>query len=195
MAKSIAIIGAGIAGLSAAQALRGARCKVSVFDKSRGSGGRLASKRSAFGSLDLGAQYFTARERNFSAQVEHWHQQGLIDTWQPHLYQSNRTGLSHSADEQHRWVGTPRMSALTRALCKGLDCHFETRICEVFRGEQAWYLLDAAHLGGGPTVCPSARHPGLGLLRAKQPARLDRPQPKQTGPRAQRRRVDLPCLQ
>ena len=104
MAKSIAIIGAGIAGLSAAQTLRGARCKVSVFDKSRGSGGRLASKRSAFGNLDLGAQYFTARERNFSAQVEHWHQQGLIDTWQPHLYQSNRTGLSHSADEQHRWA-------------------------------------------------------------------------------------------
>lgn len=150
MAKSIAIIGAGIAGLSAAQALRSARCKISLFDKSRGSGGRLASKRSAFGSLDLGAQYFTARERNFSAQVEQWHQQGLIDTWQPHLYQSNHLGLSHSADEQHRWVGTPRMSALTRALCKGLDCHFETRICEVFRGEQAWYLLDADGQQHGP---------------------------------------------
>ena len=61
MTAPIAIIGTGIAGLSAAQALIAAGQNVELFDKSRGSGGRMASKRTDAGSVDLGAQYFTAR--------------------------------------------------------------------------------------------------------------------------------------
>jgi ribosome-binding ATPase YchF (GTP1/OBG family) len=60
MTVPIAIIGTGIAGLSAARALRDAGHVVQLFDKSRGSGGRMSSKRSDAGSLDMGAQYFTA---------------------------------------------------------------------------------------------------------------------------------------
>ena len=63
MTVPIAIIGTGIAGLSAAQALTEAGHVVQIFDKSRGSGGRMSSKRSDAGALDMGAQYFTARDR------------------------------------------------------------------------------------------------------------------------------------
>ncbi len=65
MTAPIAIVGAGIAGLAAAQTLIRAGQQVQIFDKSRGSGGRMASKRSEAGALDLGAQYFTARDRRF----------------------------------------------------------------------------------------------------------------------------------
>ena len=65
MTVPIAIIGTGIAGLSAARALRDAGHVVQLFDKSRGSGGRMSSKRSDAGALDMGAQYFTARDRRF----------------------------------------------------------------------------------------------------------------------------------
>ncbi|MDF5822907.1 NAD(P)-binding protein [Pseudomonas aeruginosa] len=57
MSVPIAIIGTGIAGLSAAHALRSAGQTVQLFDKGHGSGGRMASKRSEAGTLDLGAQY------------------------------------------------------------------------------------------------------------------------------------------
>ena len=66
MSAPIAIIGTGIAGLSAAHALQAAGQDVQLFDKGHGSGGRMASKRSEAGALDLGAQYFTARDRRFS---------------------------------------------------------------------------------------------------------------------------------
>src|SRR3982751_5969019 len=66
MTVPIAIIGTGIAGLSAAQALQAAGHSVHLFDKSRGSGGRMSSKRSDAGALDMGAQYFTARDRRFA---------------------------------------------------------------------------------------------------------------------------------
>ena len=150
MTVPIAIIGTGIAGLSAAQALRDAGHTVHLFDKSRGSGGRMSSKRSDAGSLDLGAQYFTARDRRFVTEVQRWQAKGWVAEWTPQLYNSHGGQLSPSPDEQTRWVGTPRMSAITRALIGDLEAHFACRITEVFRGEQHWHLQDAEGFTHGP---------------------------------------------
>ena len=76
MSAPIAIIGTGIAGLSAAHALLDAGQEVQLFDKGHGSGGRMASKRSDAGALDLGAQYFTARDRRFLDAIQHWRDAG-----------------------------------------------------------------------------------------------------------------------
>ena len=69
----IAIIGAGMAGLTCATRLSAAGHEVSVFDKGRGPGGRMASRRVEHGGetfrFDHGAQYFTAREMAFQTQV------------------------------------------------------------------------------------------------------------------------------
>ncbi|WMR35743.1 NAD(P)/FAD-dependent oxidoreductase [Metapseudomonas otitidis] len=150
MNTPIAIIGTGLAGLSAAQALSAAGHAVQLFDKSRGSGGRMASKRSDAGSLDLGAQYFTARDRRFNEVVQQWRERGWVAEWTPTLYNFRNGTLSPSPDEQVRWVGTPRMSAITRALMGALPVNFSCRITEVFRGEQHWSLLDAEGQSHGP---------------------------------------------
>ena len=150
MQAHIAIIGAGISGLAAARTLHEAGHAVQLFDKSRGSGGRLSSKRSPLGELDLGGQYFTARDPDFCRAVTDWQKQGWIAPWSPQLYQFRQGRLQASADEQTRWVGTPRMSALTRGLLGELPVRFATRICEVFRGDQHWQLLDADGQLHGP---------------------------------------------
>ena len=146
----IAIIGTGIAGLSAAQALHNAGHRVQLFDKSRGSGGRMASKRSDAGALDLGAQYFTARDRRFVEVVQHWQARGWVAQWSPSLYNAQDGALGASPDEQVRWVGSPRMSAITRAMLGALPVNFDCRITEVFRGEQHWQLMDANGNSHGP---------------------------------------------
>ena len=150
MSNPIAIIGAGLSGLSAANTLHAAGYSVQLFDKSRGSGGRMSSKRSGFGDLDLGAQYFTARDADFVRAVSHWQQQGWVERWSPQIYQYREGQLSPSPDQQPRWVGTPRMSALTRGLLGSLPVRFECRICEIFRGDQHWQLLDAEGNLHGP---------------------------------------------
>jgi predicted NAD/FAD-dependent oxidoreductase len=150
MPISIAIIGAGLSGLSAANTLHSAGYRVQLFDKSRGSGGRMSSKRSGFGDLDMGAQYFTARDAGFSQAVSHWQQQGWVAPWSPQIYQYRQGALNASPDNQPRWVGTPRMSALTRGLLGDLPARFECRICEIFRGDQHWQLLDAEGNLHGP---------------------------------------------
>jgi renalase len=146
----IAIIGTGIAGLSAAQALHAAGLEIQLFEKSRGSGGRMASKRSDAGALDLGAQYFTARDRRFVETVQQWQARGWVSEWSPNLYHCKEGLLSASPDEQVRWVGNPRMSAISRAMLSALTVHFSCRITEVFRGERHWHLQDAEGKSHGP---------------------------------------------
>ena len=169
MTAPIAIIGTGLAGLSAAQALNAAGLDVQLFDKSRGSGGRMASKRSDAGSLDLGAQYFTARDRRFVDVVQQWQARGWVAEWDPQLYQLDEHGLHPSPDEQLRWVGTPRMSAISRALLGALPVHFSCRITEVFRGEQNWQLQDAEGQSHGPfsaVIVATPAPQATGLLSA-----------------------------
>jgi len=171
----IAIIGTGIAGLSAARTLHDAGQAVHLFDKSRGSGGRMASKRSDAGSLDLGAQYFTARDRRFAETVRQWQAGGWVDQWTPTLFQSRDGQLSPSADEQLRWVGTPTMSAITRGLLGEMPVTFSCRITEVFRGEQYWTLADATGASHGPFshVVIALPAPQAAALRARIKALFD----------------------
>ena len=150
MNTPIAIIGSGMAGLSAAHALTAAGLCVQLFDKSRGSGGRMSSKRSEVGDLDLGAQYFTARDRHFVDIVQQWQENGWLAEWKPALYQSHGGHLNLSPDTQLRFIGVPRMSALTRNLLGELPATFACRITEVFRGEQHWHLVDASGQSHGP---------------------------------------------
>ena len=150
MDKSIAIIGCGIAGLSAAQALVQAGFSVHLFDKSRGTGGRMSSKRSEGGSIDLGVQYFTASDPRFVQAVRAWADKGWVSEWQPALFAWQARQLSAVPHTSPWFVGTPRMSALPRQLLGNIPVTFSTRITEVFRGLTDWHLLDAEGQTHGP---------------------------------------------
>lgn len=110
----------------------------------------MASKRSEVGALDLGAQYFTARDRRFVEQVQQWVAAGWAAQWKPQLYNYRDGELTPSPDEQIRWVGVPRMSAITRGLLKDVTVNFGCRIAEVFRGKQYWHLQDTEGCSHGP---------------------------------------------
>ena len=101
----IAIIGAGIAGLTVARELA-SQHDIVLFDKARGPGGRLASRRRPDTTIDHGTIGFSADDRNFVYQLEQWQQAGVLSSWRP-IYSGDQ------GDEQ-LWLGVPRMSALTR---------------------------------------------------------------------------------
>ncbi len=76
-----AIIGAGIAGLACADALSSAGHTAELFDKGRGAGGRMSTRRwqTTIGEVtaDHGAQYFTARDPDFIRLVRDWRDMGI----------------------------------------------------------------------------------------------------------------------
>ncbi|MFZ5756605.1 MAG: NAD(P)/FAD-dependent oxidoreductase [Pseudomonadota bacterium] len=113
----VAVIGAGMAGLSCAARLAEAGCRVDVFEKSRGTGGRLATRRDHGTGFDLGAQYFTARDPRFIACVEAWEEAGTVARWEvvPWLLEAQGKVLP-SPDDTPRWVGVPGMSSLAHRM-------------------------------------------------------------------------------
>jgi predicted NAD/FAD-dependent oxidoreductase len=77
----VLIIGAGMSGLMAANVLLTAGRRVTLLDKGRSVGGRLATRRLGAGRADHGAQFFTVRDPGFGAWVERWQKAGLVYTW------------------------------------------------------------------------------------------------------------------
>ncbi len=141
----VAVVGAGIAGLSAARRLSEHGCQVRVFEKSRGLGGRCATRRAGELSFDHGAQYFTVREIAWADVVAAFQDQGLVAPWRGRLIRLRADGTREPAGEAERYVGVPGMSTIGRALAQGVDALCNTRVTEVGRGRSgAWQLRTSA---------------------------------------------------
>ena len=131
----IAIIGAGMAGVSCAQALQAGGLVPTLFEKSRGPGGRLATRRNDAGvAFDHGAQYLTAHGAAFDAQLDALHLAGTAARWLPRA-------LSASAAHRHPWmVGTPGMSALLKPITASLDLRCGVAVEALQREADGWHL-------------------------------------------------------
>lgn len=155
----IAVIGAGMAGLSALQELAAAGHQVQVYDKSRGSGGRMATKALAGSGWDMGAQFLRAHSPDFAHQLSQWQQAGWIEPWSPTICRYENDCLTPSPDAVSRYVGVPRMTALSRGLLQSAaGFHPAVRISTVRFAEQRWQLQsdDGTHLASADALVISA---------------------------------------
>ncbi|NMO14975.1 NAD(P)-binding protein [Pyxidicoccus fallax] len=150
MELRIAVIGAGLSGVAAARALHSAGFPVQVFEKSRGPGGRMATRRTEAGdTFDHGAQYFTARDPLFQAQVRAWMDAGLAAEWHGVIGTLERGRVTRSEREQVRYVGVPAMGSGVKQLAQGLDVRSGIRVERVEREGPAWRLTSDAGEGLG----------------------------------------------
>jgi len=146
----VAVIGGGIAGLTAARTLHDHGVPVEVFDKGRGPGGRTATRHDDSGiSFDHGAQYFTARNPIFSRHVQAWIQQGIVAEWRGKIV-TLKAGSLEENRPLTRYVGVPGMSAVANHLASDLPLHRQTRISAVAPSENRWTLLDTEGNRYGP---------------------------------------------
>ena len=145
---SVAVVGAGLAGIACARRLAGAGVQVRVFESQRAAGGRLATRRFEAASFDHGAQYVTVTDLGFRQIVEDAHGAGAAGLWQPDWPDRRR-------EDGELWVGTPGMTALPRYLARGLDIEYGARIVRLERHRRGWALLDdrgSAHVDFGLVV-------------------------------------------
>ena len=136
----IAIIGAGMAGIACARALQDAGFRPIVFDKGRGPGGRLATRR-LDGDIrfDHGAQYVTAHGAAFRAALSAVIKAGAAARWRP----SATPGIDPAAED---WIaGTPGMSALVKPLAAELDLRVTCEVTAVEREAAGWRIRTAAN--------------------------------------------------
>jgi len=150
MTLNIAIIGAGIAGITAARTLAKAGHHVHVFEKSRGAGGRMSTRDSHFGTFDHGAQYFTVRDPRFSLAIQAV--PGTTDICRPwsanavrvldplgHVFEAART------TKDAHFVAKPGMNALVRHWAEplGKAIRYNTQVNRLERGTKGLWTVHA----------------------------------------------------
>ncbi len=121
--KNFAVIGAGMAGLAAAKILSSAGHNVTLFEKSRGVGGRMATRRVGDLQFDHGAQYFTAKSLQFQNLADSWIEAGHAQKW-----------------FDDALVGTPGMSAIGRAFSQGLNIKTGFQAQALHRDTNGWQV-------------------------------------------------------
>ena len=135
--RRVAVIGAGIAGITCARTLAQAGHQVSVFEKSRAAGGRMSTKSTEFGGFDHGAQYFTVRDARFEQALAINPQ--VVRRWSANtvriLDEAGRVVASSLPPKEAHWVATPGMSALVKDWAKPLvangQINFETLVTRI----------------------------------------------------------------
>ncbi|MFM7739251.1 MAG: NAD(P)/FAD-dependent oxidoreductase, partial [Planctomycetota bacterium] len=142
----VAVIGAGVAGLVAARTLQDHSIPVTIFEKSRGVGGRMATRHTeAFGSFDHGAPCFSAGDERFRRYLNAWEAQGLVARWPTTLQHSVRLaeGQTKPTDIwQDCYVAMPQMNSICKHLSSGLTIQKQVRVQSVKTDGSEFKLAD-----------------------------------------------------
>jgi predicted NAD/FAD-dependent oxidoreductase len=150
---NVAIIGAGMAGLSAARVLAAAGIAVTVFDKGRQPGGRLATRRVEDWVFNHGCQYFTIRDSGFADAVK-----GVCAPWE---------GLP----KEGCYAGVPDMAAVAKHLAAGLNVRQHAHVRALARHGDRWGLrFDDGEQSFDTVILAIPAPQAASLLAGRQPA-------------------------
>jgi len=125
--ERIAVIGAGVAGLACARSLAEAGHHVVVFDKGRGIGGRMATRRAGEIRFDHGAVALVPRGGAFGAFLGAAAVRGHAARW----------------PAAGGWTGVPGMRGLIMPLAEGLDITSGAEVTGLSRAAGGWHLSGA----------------------------------------------------
>jgi renalase len=170
--RRVVVVGAGAAGLTAARHLTGS-FDVAVFDKGRGVGGRLATRRIGDANLDHGAQFITTHTPDFAATVAGWERAGVAQPW--FRGRIGPDGIP-DPDGHARFRGVNTMNAIAKHLARDLDVRVATRVMALHPSDATWQvrLDDGTDLAADAVVVTAPVPQALDLLTAGA-ARLSAP--------------------
>ena len=156
----VLIIGAGMAGLSAAAALQKSGRKTLIVDKSRGVGGRMATRRIEGATFDHGAQFATARDPRFVQVLEEARSAGAAVEW--------CRGFDGQPDGHPRWRGAPGMSSLAKHLAAGMEIIHGRQVLALSPAEDHWIatMVDGDKWSAAAVILTAPVPQSLAILEA-----------------------------
>ncbi len=143
--KNVAIIGAGLSGLTVAHQLKHI-ANITVFEKSRGVGGRMSTRRAEPYFFDHGAQFFTVRTEEFKSLIDPMITANIIAPWHARFVEFTDGVITErrlwgDKDNPH-YVGVPGMNALLKELSRELVVHCDTRVHHIAKQSDQWLLYN-----------------------------------------------------
>ena len=150
---NIAIVGAGITGSRLANLLADQGHAITVFEKSRGKGGRATRKRLSWADCDLGACVIPCFDDSFHSELLDHEQRGLADTWpQTEVVSFDGETLKPwcgGQSQTHFYVFSPGMNAVCQHWLQGVEVKYQTRVHSLKRNGEGWQLLTEDNLSFG----------------------------------------------
>ena len=139
--KKIAIIGAGMSGITVAKELAKSN-EVVVFDKSRGIGGRMATRRTPNYHFDHGAQFFTAKSDEFKELCQKAKKDNVIEKWECQLVEisDNNINTKSYVNNSQYFVAKPQMNSLCKYMGKDLNILLSKKIDAINFDKNKWSL-------------------------------------------------------
>ena len=135
----VAVIGAGMAGLSCAQRLRLAGYSVAVVEKSRGAGGRVATRRVQGTRADHGARYLEPQGDAVQGLIEVLVDRHILKLWTDTVWEF-RQGEMFSRPNSC-YIAPAGMNAVGKYLAEDLDIWFGRRVQAISTTDnQMWQL-------------------------------------------------------
>ena len=128
------VIGTGISGLFAANKLQSEGLEILVLDKGRGLGGRMATRRITPGVFDHGAQFFTVKNKIFSAFVDEWIENGIVEPWYEVLSSKGRGNTT-------RYRGAGSMTLIPKFLAKDLNVQLSWKVERISKEKGFWKIV------------------------------------------------------
>lgn len=151
------VIGAGLAGIAAARKLAATGWSCRLLEKSRGIGGRLATRRLDGESFDHGAQFLTAQDPQFLQEVQAWRDRGWVAPW-------------FGEETRQRFLGRPSMSGLAKRLAEGLDVCNQKMVTTIEFRDSEWtaHCEDGTRFAGRRLLVTSPAPQALALFERSE---------------------------
>jgi len=152
----VAVVGAGLAGLVCAQRLRLAGQRVVVLEKSRGLGGRLATRRLSGTCADHGVRYLDVQGPLTDLLIRTLLRQTLLQPWLTEL-EIWDAGKFHSLDKPS-YIAINGLTAVAKWLAADLEIRSGQRLHRLIQTDSGWQLdLEAQAPAAGTAKILRAR--------------------------------------
>jgi len=152
----VAIIGAGLAGITCGQYLQQQGQQVVFLEKSRGLGGRIATRRLHNTIADHGARYLEIQGPQTQELITNLLTQGLLEPWAGESHIFTPRGMQPQSP-QARYVTPLGMSAIAKALATGLDICLNHQVEQIQSTEQGWSIWSILGARINPSLSVEAK--------------------------------------
>lgn len=173
--RSVAVVGAGISGVSAALALHERGIRVSVFDRGHRLGGRMATRTLRGTGLpydgraaDVGAAYVTATAPEFREVVDAWVARGLLSEWTDTFHVGGPDGRAGVVAGPLRYAAPTGLRSLVEDLAAGLPVVLNPREVETVARVDGGVEVDGQRFDAVVLAMPGPQ--AADLLAADDPA-------------------------
>ena len=148
----IAVIGAGMTGITISNLLR-KKVRLSIFEKSRGLGGRMATRRSEPYQFNHGTQYFKIKSKEFNDFLSPLIRKKIIQHWKGNHIEVHKNIITKTINTNHNkyFIGVPHMNSIVKYFANNnFSIKLSCKIEKIEKISNEWYIYDSDNVSYGP---------------------------------------------